>query len=164
MTVIVMVLPTLVAAHYNSSLIFCLVGSTQYMVVMFVSIRCIFFFTEEPSPVVPSNQTAVPGSSVSLYCITNGKASNTWYKDGQILGSMSSWAVFGHLREVLVLSNVTMEMEGEYSCVDDDNTIMIAKLNVLSKHTYIKELCKAIYMLMSSYDDSLLFRNDHRLS
>ncbi len=94
-----------------------------------------FFPIEEPSSIVSSNQTIILGSSVSLYCITNGKTSNTWYKDGHTLGSNFNWTVFGHMNEVLVVRNATMEADGQYSCVGDDNTVMTMQLDVLSKHT-----------------------------
>ena len=91
------------------------------------------FSIGEASPIAPNNQTAVLGSSVSLYCITNSKSSNTWYKDGLLLGSTFNWTVYGHKKEVLVLSSITMEAEGEYSCVYSDGSTMTAQLIVLCK-------------------------------
>lgn len=45
--------------------------------------------------------------------------------------------MYGSIKEVLVLNNVTMNMEGMYSCVDGDNAVMSAQLNVLGELFFI---------------------------
>ena len=95
-----------------------------------------FAYLGEPVIVAPSNQTVVVGSSnISFYCITNSKSRSAWYKDGQLLDSDSSlnWKLFGSKNEVLVLSSVTMETRGVFSCANDSGYTLSVLLTVLGK-------------------------------
>ena len=88
-------------------------------------------------PVVTSNQTAVLGSNVSLYCISHSKPSskgNLWYKDGTPLDASFQafdWSLVGPMGEILLLSNVTMETGGLYSCVNEEGLSITSTLTIL---------------------------------
>lgn len=97
-------------------------------------------FTLDPvRPIATSNQTAVLGSNISLYCINHSKLSSTgnlWYKDGTPLNTNSQafdWLLVGPMGEVLLLNNVTIDTGGVYSCINEEGLSITSTLTVLGK-------------------------------
>ena len=72
--------------------------------------------------VTPKNKTIVQGSNVSLYCVAEASTppTITWFKNGTPITAKNSSVLNATVvggGEVLLLTAVTMESGGNYTCV-----------------------------------------------
>ena len=98
----------------------------------------------------PQNQTVLPGTTVSLYCLFKTESSlddrnNTWLFGDTTLDS--NVTVYSNLYDVidggqvLVIRNVTMETSGVYTCCMASGEQYTAHVDVLGELTIINDKC-----------------------
>jgi len=74
--------------------------------------------------------TAVLGSRVTLYCVTDSKSPNTWTINNN---PVDSTLMYGGGNEVLVIEDVDGTMEGVYSCQSGRGSISTAHVTIIGQ-------------------------------